>query len=671
MAKKKEVKEEKKTKVDEKSFAFVYGEPLSIDKDEQKRLVEKYCLLIEEDLKARSDRETEWQLNADISASTRPAKSRPWPGASHVALGSCNEMCDVVSDSIITRMNSGNRIYNLTGLDDYSMAHEEEVENWVNYIIDTEEEYKFTDEEVRTMINDDCVTSVMNMERNERTVKKWQNLGVLTKVINTVVNVIGNYKLIEKKEVQIRHVSKVIKIEDVIAPSNATNNIQNLPYFGYFFFPVLDELKDTNSKNPDKPYYVNLDKFEKKTEIEATKDETKEAEKDSKVQVENVVASFKVAVLCIKEDINKDGALEDLILIFNYPTKTFLRMQYNQFFDGKRPFNYACANPDRDKFHGQSFKSKGRPLQLELEAMVDQTLDNWDLVIKKIFARISGASITVGSQDGDDNTLFPGSIVEVSEKGALEVLNVGSIDYNSLPLINKIEAMLTRVFGLSVAGGSDMGDPRASGKKVGLLMAQGSQKIDGIFKRYNNSKANYIKMLISRYAQYGIKLTYRVWDKEKKKYVIKEIGRDVLQECNFKITLNALQFSSSREQEKQEELWLYETLLKSPLFSLKPMDLAQYSDAQLNSIIALTKDLIDKYGKYNKERLLPDVDELKQSIGMIIQKKIEDAMKEQMKAALANPNKAQPFEIEKVQRMAQETDISGMIPNGGQNVGPE
>lgn len=674
MAKKAKDDKPKNTK-DSTSFPFVYGEAIPIPAEKQEELVKKYIKQIDDSIKARSERETEWLLNADASASTRPKKTKPWKDSSNVALGYINEFCEVVSDGIMTRANSGSKMYHFEGQDDYSMEHDEEVENWFNYITDTEEEFKFMDEEIKAFISDDNVCSLVNMERTERKVKRWRNLGVVTKVIDKIINVIGDYEIFERSEVQVKHVSQVLKISDCI-PLGKGNDIQKMSGFAYFFFPTLDELKDKNSKTKNNPYYINLDRLEKKEAPEADKDGTKTAEKDANVQVKNLIPELKAAVIFAREDINGDGEYEEVVTVIEYNNKVFLRTAYLQFFDGLRPVSYGCANPDRDKFHGISFKSIGRPLQNEIEACVDQTIDNWDLVIKKIFTKVAGATITVGNQDGDDNEIYPGSIVEVSDKNDLGVLNVGSVDYNSLPLINKLENMLMRRFGLSVAGGSDMGDPRASGKKIGMLMAQGSQKIDGVFKRYNNMKQAYAKMLISRYAQYGDKLKYKVYLKpevkpdgtiDQPKYVIKEIARDVLQDCNFKIIMNGMQYSTSKAEQKQEDLWLYETVLKSPLLMLPPMKLGEFSPTQLEAMYAFLKDLIDKYGKYNKERLLPELNGLKMSIVQMVTQAIEQQLKAQAAAALQAP-KAKPHEIQHAKDMAGNVDMGSMM-GGGTNTG--
>ena len=672
MAKKKDKKKENDTEFSR--FNFVYGEALELTEEEQERLVTKYYKLVSDSLKARNDRENEWSLNSMILSNQRPPKTKPWPNCSNVALGTAAEMRDTIAETIVAREHSSERVYNLSGQDDFSIEHEEEVERWLNAVVDNDEEFKFTDEFVRALATDDTAVALIDIDREVITKKKWvsiesiladANKGVMEKITDIAKNIFGGYKIREYQEVTVKHYPRVIKAEDVIVPSNGTSNINRNSFMGYFFYPTLDDLKARNAK---REFYKNLDKLEGKETIPTEDNEQKKDEQDDKKQVKNEVAALKPVVIFAKEDMNKDGEYKEIVLIFNYPTKIFLRCQYSQFFYGKRPMINCSALPDRDNFWGTAIASLIRPLQLEAEAIINQTMDNWDLVIKKMFVRIKGAKITLGNKDGDDNEIFPGTIFDVAGKDDLSVLNVGSVDYNSQPLMNRYEGYMMKRAGFTSTAGGDSTDPRASGKKIGMLLSQGSIRIDAIFKRYNSVKAGvYAKMLIALYAQYGDKtLKYRAWDEKTKSFKIASIDREVLQDCIFKINLNGLQFSTSRESEKQEELWFYETILKNPLFVGTPTQLANYSESQLESIMEITKQLFRKYGKDNKDRLLPSLDTLKQSIKQEVTAQVEAEMKKAFQASLANP-KARPDEIEKVQAMADQTDISEVMGGGQPN----
>lgn len=667
MAKKDKVKEPAPT--ENTSFAFVYGEMITIPEDKQVELVDKYRKQVDDFLSSRKTRETEWQNDAYILSNQRSPKSKPWVGCSNVALGMAAEKTDTLGETMLSRFNASERQYNLSGEDDYSKEHEEEVEAWFNYQLDTPEEFSTVDTFIRAIAKDDTAVMTISMEREVRTVKSWVDVAsimsdpdksLLKKVGDVTKNIIGRFKVDVKKEVTIRHTSTVLRIEDILLPLGAKNNIQKEPWIGYFDYKTFDQLKNMNS---GQEYYVNLEeeKF-KKAQVKTTQqNQTKKNEEDAKLQVRDDGSRLANCVLYIKDDINKTGELEDLILIFHYDSKTFLRLQYNQLFHGKRSMVGASAIPDRDNFLGMSIPSIIRPLQLECESIVNQMMDNWDLVIKKIFLRIRGAKLTVGNQDGDDNEIFPGAVVEGDTEKDLTVLNVGSVDYNSMPLINKYMGFIASRAGFSAAdsGGGDPTDPRASGKKLGLMMSQGSIRIDTIFKRFNNAMVERAKMLISNYAQYANKdLTYQDWDDKAKDFVIKKIDPKILQKCRFKITLNGMQYSTSREEEKQEELWLYETVMKSPLMSQPPMALSQMSDTQLEAMFEVTKQLVRKYGKHDAERFIPDIELLKESIASQLTAQIEQKVKDAAKMALANP-KAQPHEIARVQAHAQSVGMQG------------
>ena len=671
-------KKEKKTQNQEdkkQSFSFVYGEMVKIPEEKQSELVKKYKKEINDFLSARSTKETEWQNNAYILSNQRAPKSKPWAGCSNVALGMAAEKTDTLSETMMSRTKASQRDYNLAGLDDYSKEHQEDVEAWLNYQLDTPQEFNDIDTFIRALAKDDCATMTIGMEREVVKVKKWVDIqtvvsdsdkSLFQKITDITKNIIGGKRIQEKEEVNIRHTTTVLRIEDVLVPVAARNNIQKEPWIGYFDYKTFSQMQ---SMNAGREYYVNLEleKLQKKETKTTQQNQTKKNEDDAQLRVRDDGSRLANCVLYIKEDINGTGELEDMILVFHYDSGTFLRLQYNQFFHGKRSMVSGSALPDRDNFFGISIPSIIRPLQLECESIVNQMMDNWDLVIKKIFLRIRGAKLTIGNQDGDDNEIFPGAVVDGDSENDLTVLNVGSVDYNSMPLMNKYMSFISNRAGFSAvdAGGGDPVDPRASGKKVGLMLAQGSIRIDAIFKRFNNVMSERAAMLISNYAQYATSdLNYMDWDDEKKDFVIKSISPDILQNCKFKITLNGMQYSTSREEEKQEELWVYETLTKSPLLSQPPLNLAQMSDTQLESLFEVTRELLRKYGKHDAERFIPDINSLKQSISSQLTAQIEQKMKDAAKMVIAGP-KAQPHEIERVRAKAAEI-AQGGDQNGGQ-----
>ena len=673
MADKKKVKEPEETT--QNSFAFVYGEALTISKEKQVELVEKYHQHVLDFLSARKDKETEWQNDAYILSNQRTPKSTPWQNCSNVALGMAAEKTDTLAETILSRMNAGERVYNMSGEDDFSKEHEEEVESWFNYQLDNPQEFNDIDTYIRALAKDDTAVMTLGMEREVVNVKKWVNIKAILadkgknlaqKAAAVVKNIVGRYEIDEKKVVTIRHTTTVLRIEDVIVPVGAKNNIQKEPFVGYFDYKTFDQLK---AMNTGRQYYVNLDDENFKTKQTKTteQDSTKKNEQDAKIEVKDTGSRLKNCVLYIKEDIDNDGELEGLIMVYHFDSKTFLRLQYNQSFHGKRSMLATSSIPNRDNFFGTSIPSIIRPLQLECESIVNQMMDNWDLVIKKIFLRIRGAKLTIGNKDGDDNEIFPGAVVEGDTEKDLTVLNVGSVDYNSMPLINKYMGFISSRAGFSAAdsGGGDPTDPRASGKKVALMMSQGSIRIDAIFKRFNNVMAERAKLLISNYAQYAnADLTYQDWDEGTKDFIIKKLDPKILQECKFKITLNGLQYSTSREEEKQEELWLYETVNKSPLMSQPPMNLSQMADTQLEAMFESLKQLVRKYGRHDAERMIPDLQGLKNTMASQITAQIEQKMKDAAKLALAGP-KAQPHEIARHENMADNVTPEDMAAAGG------
>ena len=225
----------------------------------------------------------------------------------------------------------------------------------MNYQLDTPQEFNDIDTFIRALAKDDCATMTIGMEREVVKVKKWVDIqtvvsdsdkSLFQKITDITKNIIGGKRIQEKEEVNIRHTTTVLRIEDVLVPVAARNNIQKEPWIGYFDYKTFSQMQ---SMNAGREYYVNLEleKLQKKETKTTQQNQTKKNEDDAQLRVRDDGSRLANCVLYIKEDINGTGELEDMILVFHYDSGTFLRLQYNQFFHGKRSMVSGSALPDR------------------------------------------------------------------------------------------------------------------------------------------------------------------------------------------------------------------------------------------------------------------------------------------------------------------------------------
>jgi len=643
---------------------FIYGQDISLSKERQKEIVEYFRKQISDAKEHRKDKEAEWQENYDLLNNIRPAKSEPWAGATNTPLPMAAELNDTVFENVMDRYQNPNGIYNVNGLDEYSMQYEEDVEDFINARLELDpDEFKTIDKLVHRFVHDDTCVMLQTMELCDKPRLKWEKkggvVGAVAGVADKVAGAFGaktsfGYNLVKEYDEYVKPKTVVYAMEDVIVPIGAVDDVDKVPFVAFVDWKTKEDAKEKNFYTPN--YYKNLDELDKVSPTDSRDAGTEQVNEIANLSGDNPSA---LPFICLygKYDLDKTGERKDVYLVFEYSSGIFLRCSHLQTFHGGRPAISGSMIPVPGKWYGTSLTTILKPLQYEAEAINNQTLDNWNLCVNKVLKRVKGTKIKTSN-----GYVKPGMIVDVDNETDLTMLNLGTVDYNSLPLLNKIIGFENTRAGISPAygGNTDSSDPRASGKKTGMLIAQSSLRVKIFVYRFNSMMEKRAKMIVSGFAQHGDKeLDYRIWDYKTNSYVIKKLDRDVLQNGKFQYVLNGLSMAGSKDAEKQDELFLYDMLLKSPIFSQPPSVLAQFAPAQLRTLIENTRQLFRKYDKSQMERLVPNHEELLQSLEQTVMAKIEGELK-QAAAQIMQQSKLSPGEQQLA--MAGQGEQSGNNP---------
>lgn len=627
---------------------FVYGQDIPLNTEEQSEIVAYFRKKISDAKGNRKDKEAEWQENYDMLNNVRTKKTIPWDGAANVPLPMAAELHDTVYENIYDRYQNPNGVYNVNGLDEYSMKYEEDVEDFINCLLEQDpEEFKNIDKLIYRFVHDETCVMLQTIELCDKPVLKWIPKtgisGVIGKVADYATSLVGaktdfGYELIKEHNTYVKPKTVVYDPYDVIVPVGATDDIDKNEFIAFVDWKTIEDLKEKNFYV--KNYYKNLSELEKYSPTEERPEGQEQVNQIANISGDNISA-YPIICLYGKYDISGTGERKNIFLVFDYESAIFLRCSYVQTFHGGLPAISGSMIPVPGKWDGTALATILKPLQYEAEAINNQTLDNWNLLVNKVLKRVKGTKIKTSN-----GYVMPGMIVDVDSETDLTMLNLGTLDYNSLPLLNKIIGFENTRAGISPAygGNSDSSDPRASGKKTGMLIAQSSLRVKVFLYRFNSMMEKRAKMIISGLAQHGEKeLNYKIWDYKTNSYVIKSIPREVLQDGKFQYVLNGLSMATSKDAEKQDELFLYDMLLKSPIFSQPPQMLAQFAPAQLRTLIENTRQLFRKYDKSQMERLVPNHEELLQSLEQVVTAKIEGQLK-QATADIMNGSKLSPGE---------------------------
>lgn len=618
-------KEEKNNK----DFNSVYGQPFSLPKEKQKEIVKYFYDQIEEAKKNEVTRIAELTSFSDLYEDIRPAKTFPWEDCANIPLPITADSVDTVSERLLNRTFSSEIVYNVTGEDDYSIDHEEEIENWLNYIIKEDLDlFKKSDSIFHNVAKYGDADIALTFERKETRIKKWKSPGLIEGAKNLFKGKnVFNQVLVEESEVKkVAHL-ELFDPEDIIVPISAKDNPEELEWIALFYYPTYADLEDLASK------YENLELIKgQETEVEK---QIKTAEETGQNLEPGKKKSFVLCVVLARYDINEDKKRENCVFIFEYKTKVYLRGSFNPYFHNEKFVIPFRIHPITNSWHGRGISKLTKPLNLECEALNNQTIDNANLVINKVLTYLRGVGINT-----EKDKIYPGAMLGVNTHDDIRVLPLGDINYSGIALLKLMQsfAQLRSGIGGYQSGMAESADPRSPARKTELLIGQTDLRIDTFFKRVNDGFKRLARQIVSLYAQYGDKqLEYKKWDDKAKKYKIIKLDRKILIEGKWTYNLNGVTMDVNKEKEKQDELFLFDTLLKSPIFTQPPTALAQMSETQLKSLYELTKNLLQKFGRQNTDKYLPNFETLLQSIKDQVAIEIENQMKQAAMIAMGSP----------------------------------
>jgi hypothetical protein len=132
---------------------------------------------------------------------------------------------------------------------------------------------------------------------------------------------------------------------------------------------------------------------------------------------------YRIHRLCVRWDVDGDGVEEELFVYYHRPSRTLLRVMFNPFYKGRRPWEVGKYHPNPHRFYATGVAEMLEHLQDEISTIHNQRLDNATIANLRI---ILVSKIIQGLRPGD--RLWSGKIVKVTNvKEDVGTLQLGEV----------------------------------------------------------------------------------------------------------------------------------------------------------------------------------------------------------------------------------------------------
>lgn len=212
----------------------------------------------------------------------------------------------------------------------------------------------------------------------------------------------GKYQQ-EVKELYNGPICYNIPIEDFwIRPE--WQDVQKAPWCGKVVRVSWSEIKDmalSGELNPDKINEIWKLPVSPGDVPSTVTDQDKEEKTEPQFWQE-----YRLFELCVRWDVDGDGIDEELLVYYHWESRTILRIKFNTFKNGQRPYDVFRYKKIEYRFYGEGMAEILEQLQEEISTQHNQRLDNATIAALKLI--LTGKSIK-GLRPGDP--LWGGKII--------------------------------------------------------------------------------------------------------------------------------------------------------------------------------------------------------------------------------------------------------------------
>jgi len=198
-------------------------------------------------------------------------------------------------------------------------------------------------------------------------------------------------------------------------------------------------------------------------------------------------------------DVNGKGKLWEIRVYYHMRTNTIMRVEYNPYWHGKRPFISLIYFPVEYRFYGQGLCEQLEQLQEEITAVHNQRLDNATLAnIRAIKVRKLSQALKPG------DPIYAGQIIEVTEMDDIEPFQLGEI-YPSTVMNEEIaRGYVDRLSGVSDAQRGAQPVTRTTASAQSALLAEQAKRFDQTIRKIRSGLKEIADFIFIYYFQFGV-----------------------------------------------------------------------------------------------------------------------------------------------------------------------
>lgn len=198
-------------------------------------------------------------------------------------------------------------------------------------------------------------------------------------------------------------------------------------------------------------------------------------------------------------DIDGDGELEALVCTIHPQTRTYLRLDFNPFFNQEKPYSVARYIRQEGRFYGIGLCELGEQAQDAISTMTNQRIDNATLLNSAMFGTLDGSGIKQGE------AFYPGAIKTLRSKDDLWSIDVGQKADSTIQNEAQLLGYHEKRSGVSdwIAGSSENSQNYATATTAVNMLREGSKRFDQILRDVRNALSESGTRILELYQQYN------------------------------------------------------------------------------------------------------------------------------------------------------------------------
>ena len=317
-------------------------------------------------------------------------------------------------------------------------------------------------------------------------------------------------------------------------------------------------------------------------------------------------------------DLDGDGEAEALVCTLHIPSRTYLRVDYNPFFNQEKPYSVARYIRQEGRFYGIGICEIDDPFQDAASTMTNQRIDNATLMNVVMFKGKTNAGIS------ENEPFFPGKTKLLSNLDDWQPMSVGQKADTTIPNEELLMSYGRKRTGISdyLSGNSSDSLNYSTATTAVSMLREGKKRFDQVLRECHVALSETGMRVLELYQQFnqGGKPFLVLGDKD---------GAMVQKVLQFPTEIVRLGLfvdvaSANGAQNKETEIrtnqiifglvmQFYQQLIQGLMLVNNPQAPPMVRQAAFEMVVGgttLARRILDAYGQQDVDKIIPDLEAL-------------------------------------------------------------